>query len=83
VNGNTEAQARYLPVADDCRVQLSMAELHQFFAQDALPQKDIAEFELGLALQVEDDSNIIAYSNGFNNLSILSYAQTQCPSESI
>ncbi|HID9455035.1 TPA: GT99 family glycosyltransferase N-terminal domain-containing protein [Serratia marcescens] len=83
VNGNTEAQARYLPVAHDCRVQLSMAELHQFFAQDALPQKDIAEFELGLALQVEDDSNIIAYSNGFNNLSILSYAQTQCPSESI
>ena len=83
VNGNTEAQVRYLSVAHDCITQLSMAELHQFFAQEILPQKGGAGFELGLALQVEDDSNIIAYSNGFNNLSLISYARTQCSSENI
>jgi hypothetical protein len=83
VNGNTEAHSRYLKVAEKCQVQLTMTELHRFFAQVLLPQKDDAEFELGLAMQVEDDSNIIAYSNGFNNLSLLTYAQTSCPSENI
>ncbi|MFK3841193.1 hypothetical protein [Serratia sp. NPDC087055] len=83
VNGNTEAHSRYLKVAENCQVQLTMTELHRFFAQVLLPQKGNAEFELGLAMQVEDDSNIIAYSNGFNNLSLLSYAQTLCPSENM
>lgn len=83
VNGNTEAQARYLKVAQDCKVQLTMGELHQFFAEALLPQKGDAEFEIGLVMQVEDDSNIIAYSNGFNNLSLLSYAQTLCSSDNL
>jgi GR25 family glycosyltransferase involved in LPS biosynthesis len=83
VNGNTEAHTRYLRVAQDCQVRLTMTELHRFFAQVLLPEKKDAEFELGLVMQVEDDSNIIAYSNGFNNLSLLSYAQTLCPSEDI
>ncbi|CAI1595461.1 Capsule polysaccharide biosynthesis protein [Serratia quinivorans] len=83
VNGNTEAQTRYLRVAQDCKVQLPMGELHRFFAQVLLPQKGDAEFDIGLVMQVEDDSNIIAYSNGFNNLSLLSYAQTLCPSDNL
>lgn len=31
------------------------------------------EFKIGLPLQVEDDSNMLAYSNGFNNIELLNY----------
>uniref|UniRef100_UPI003989FB7A GT99 family glycosyltransferase N-terminal domain-containing protein n=1 Tax=Serratia sp. (in: enterobacteria) TaxID=616 RepID=UPI003989FB7A len=78
VNGNTEAYSRYLKVADDYQVQLTMPELHRFFSQVRLPEDKEAEFDFGLAMQVEDDSNIIAYSHGFNNLSMISYANTLC-----
>ena len=37
-------------------------------------QKTDNEFNIGLPLQVEDDSNMLAYSNGFNNFELLSYA---------
>lgn len=78
VNGNTEAHSRYLKVADDFQVQLTMPELHRFFAQVPLPENKVTEFDVGLVMQVEDDSNIIAYSHGFNNLSLIAYSQTLC-----
>ncbi|HHQ6721307.1 TPA: GT99 family glycosyltransferase N-terminal domain-containing protein [Serratia fonticola] len=83
VNGNTEAYSRYLKIADDYQVQLTMPELHRFFAQTRLPEDKVAEFDVGLAMQVEDDSNIIAYSHGFDNLSMISYAQTLCSEDKL
>lgn len=83
VNGNTEAYSRYLNVVDDYQVQLTMPELHRFFAQVPLPEDKVTEFDVGLAMQVEDDSNIVAYSRGFNNLSLISYAQTFCSDEQL
>jgi GT2 family glycosyltransferase/glycosyltransferase involved in cell wall biosynthesis len=34
------------------------------------------KFDVGIALQVENDSNIIAFSNSFNNQSLLDYAES-------
>lgn len=35
------------------------------------------KFDVGIVLQVENDSNIIAFSNSFNNQSLLDYAEAQ------
>jgi len=41
------------------------------------------EYEIGVALQVEDDSNIVCYSNGYDNLKILYKALWTFPREKI
>ncbi|RRZ94544.1 hypothetical protein [Erwinia sp. 198] len=73
VNGNTEAAARYAAVADECQIDLTLADLRDFFAASPLPAP-IKEYESGIVLQVENDSNLIAYANGFNNQALLDYA---------
>lgn len=41
----------------------------------AIVPKSEEKFDVGIALQVENDSNIIAFSNSFNNQSLLDYAE--------
>lgn len=45
----------------------------------ALLQKEEDKFDVGIVLQVENDSNIIAFSNSFNNQSLLDYAEAIFP----
>lgn len=74
VNGNTEAAARYAAVAEDCQLGLKLEDLRGFFCSDSLPPLT-KKYKSGIVLQVENDSNLIAYSNGFNNQILLDYAQ--------
>ena len=80
VNGNTEAVKRFTAAKDELKdTILSKRELRalfmdkdDFIAAESIPCN--TEYEIGVAGQVDDDSNIIAYSNGFNNLEVLKYA---------
>ncbi|NIC25163.1 GT99 family glycosyltransferase N-terminal domain-containing protein [Serratia plymuthica] len=63
-------------------------EAHQLTDEPAFEDKDGSDavaapadkaeekFDVGIALQVENDSNIIAFSNSFNNQSLLDYADS-------
>lgn len=66
VNGNTEAERRYraLPPAP---AAFDWDRLRRFFFwQGAAPGKE-APGHIGLAMQVEDDSNLVAFGNGYDN----------------
>ena len=41
------------------------------------------EYEIGLPLQVEDDSNMLSYSKGFNNIELISYAHKYFSKEKV
>jgi glycosyltransferase involved in cell wall biosynthesis len=82
VNGNTEAEERYLKVKDHCKVDISLNDLHYYFTQIPLPVVE-PDKDIGVVLQVEDDSNLIAYGNGFNNSTLLSYSQAVYPHKSV
>jgi len=82
VNGNTEAAARYAAVAEECKLNLTLEELREFFACSPSPALT-NEYESGIVLQVENDSNLIAYANNFNNQALLDYARLNCNSNFI
>jgi hypothetical protein len=78
VNGNTEAAARFQRFK--CEVEregmplLSRQELCELVAAAPIQppvQPEPCEFDLGLALQVEDDSNLIAFGNGYSNYELI------------
>ncbi|MEB7584259.1 GT99 family glycosyltransferase N-terminal domain-containing protein [Serratia rubidaea] len=77
VNGNTEAEQRYLTAKNagiafgDAR---NVAQMRSFFASEPVPEFEAPEYDVGIVLQVENDSNILAFSNTFNNQSLLDYA---------
>lgn len=73
VNGNTEAEARYRSSGISTR-SLTVSGMRRFFASEAIPDENEPAFDLGVALQVEDDSNLIAFGNGFDNQSLLVHA---------
>ena len=76
VNGHTQAERRWhaSPALDPCCADLDT--LHRF-----LSRQDIAAFPgtpdaaLGIPLQVEDDSNVLAYGRGFDMTLLMQYAQ--------
>ncbi len=80
VNGNTEAARRYL--ASGCgQAGAAMVQggpgieaLRRFFLPAGEDAAQAKRFKLGVALQVEDDSNLLAFGRGFDNLSLLTYA---------
>ena len=70
VNGNTESELRYnnFNVVD----LLEVDDLRNLFLMDKeISVKNNPIYEIGIALQVEDDSNLIAYGNGYDNLKLL------------
>lgn len=79
VNGHTEAEKRYFDVEGLCQVDISVGELHRYFLRNPYVNSQAADADVGIVLQVEDDSNLIAYGNGFDNLTLLSYARMQFP----
>jgi hypothetical protein len=82
VNGNSEASSRY------CAVEWAMdgidtGLLRRFFAADANEYAPPPDFDIGIPLQVEDDSNLIAFGRGFDNQSLLALAQLRHSSNSV
>lgn len=81
VNGNTEAAARYR-AADWSMTGVDVAQLRAFFATEPNEDTQVPEFDLGLPLQVEDDSNLVAFGAGFDNQALLVRALLQKAQES-
>lgn len=83
VNGNTEARARYESCQTEIDITCSMNDLHRYFLE-AISLPSSSENQVaGIVLQVEDDSNIIAYSHNFTNISLISYVRQQHALENI
>lgn len=94
VNGNTESDARYQQFTggkvesangEPARWQLPLScdDLHRFFITRLTERAEVSarsEYDLGVVLQVEDDSNLLAFANGMNNLSLITLAQQQSES---
>lgn len=77
VNGNSESAKRY-SLCHDWQLSLTTRELLQFFLThpetcQQLPAQ--STYECGAVLQVEDDSNLVAYGNGMSNLALLAAAR--------
>lgn len=69
VNGNTEAADRFcaLGSAQGSGPELDRESLLRLFAlHPSPPPEDSGAFSLGIPLQVEDDSNVLAYGRGFD-----------------
>ncbi|BAN24874.1 GT99 family glycosyltransferase N-terminal domain-containing protein [Caballeronia insecticola] len=75
VNGHTESAGRY-EAFDKWDLPLARTDLFQFFARTWRPVPPDAQpdHELGVVLQVEDDSNLVAFSNGMDNIGLLTVA---------
>ena len=83
VNGNTEARARYESCQTEIDITCSMNDLQRYFLE-AISLPSSSENQVaGIVLQVEDDSNIIAYSHNFTNISLISYVRQQHTLENI
>jgi hypothetical protein len=80
VNGGTEAAARFRRAGLD-RLDLPLSSLRRFFATAPMPAATApaAEFAAGVVLQVEDDSNLVAFGHGFDNQSLLVHAHLRHP----
>jgi hypothetical protein len=82
-NGNSEFEQRFL-----ARGELagpSRASIIDRYATAATKAEMRAEpeFEVGVALQVEDDSNVLVYSNGWDNLRLIYKARQVFPDNRI
>lgn len=75
VNGGTEARARYEQCQRDFDIKASLDDLHHYFLEVVSPSDTATPSAAGVVLQVEDDSNLIAYSNDFTNISLISYVR--------
>lgn len=77
VNGNSESAQRY-SLCDDWQLSLTTRELLHFFLTHPETCQNLpaqTTYEYGAVLQVEDDSNLVAYGNGMSNLALLAAAR--------
>ena len=89
VNGNTEAARRFDAAKENLKksdlskraLQALFMEKNHFFQVESL--LDTSEFKVGVAGQVDDDSNILAYSNGFTCLELTKYANFHFGEENV
>ena len=79
VNGNTEAEKRYFAAKQQGVVfnkKNRISALRDFFINSRNDDDYIEpEYDVGIVLQVENDSNILAFSNSFDNQALLDYAE--------
>jgi hypothetical protein len=86
VNGRTSAMEDGRRYAASRRMAADSREIAHLLVR---PTRDIGalalqpDFELGVPLQVEDDSNVIAFSNGFTNISLVAAARRDAPASGI
>lgn len=88
VNGNSEAENRecgFRGWSLDSLNGLKLNDLLLFFLKDPSFIKNLPEktSEIGIALQVEDDSNLVAFGNGMDNQSIILAARNQTATSSL
>jgi hypothetical protein len=83
VNGNTEAERRYLASDFHADAGYDIEALRRFFCLSGDNATAEARFKLGVALQVEDDSNVLAFGHGFDNQSLLVYAHLHRPDRDV
>ncbi|HIF5918546.1 TPA: GT99 family glycosyltransferase N-terminal domain-containing protein [Raoultella ornithinolytica] len=83
VNGGTEASTRYEKCRNDLDVKASLDDLHSYFLEVLPPAETGAHSAAGVVLQVEDDSNLIAYNHDFTNISLISYVRQRYEKEDI
>lgn len=85
VNGNTESSVRFERFVDEFmqtpRKLLSEFELQGLvlkgayrYYRDIFKYKYPIDAKVGLPLQVENDSNVLAFSNGYDNYKLIEYA---------
>lgn len=87
VNGNSEAKKRYERLHEPLNMSLSVRQLFEYF----LSRRDVLNaigpasesVKTGVVLQVEDDSNLIAFGNDFDNRGLLSFARLTTAIEDI
>lgn len=80
VNGNTEALARFTRfLAEHTAEALPMLSRHELLRlcieSGVEPPAFSESFDIGVPLQVENDSNLIAFGNGFSNWEIMELAR--------
>lgn len=86
VNGNTESQKRFEEFANTMNedLLLGLDEIREImFLSKIVDLKEDERFDVGAALQVEDDSNILAFSNGFDSISLVRWIADNYPNHSL
>ena len=83
VNGHTEAKSRFIKWCDELGSEppnlLGREEILTLMLKDSSERHDLDssfKFEIGLALQIEDDSNLIAFANGLDNYDLITTARS-------
>lgn len=74
VNGGTEAKARHCLAPNDFEGSeewCDLGSLCSLFQMPTLPVPLTQSVDLGIALQIEDDSNIVCYANDHSSISLL------------
>ncbi|HNB04395.1 MAG: hypothetical protein E6R14_10205 [Thermomicrobiales bacterium] len=74
VNGHTEAAARFAAIGGEPPA-FDLVALRGFFTLQSESPQPAMGGRVGVALQVEDDSNLVAYGNGFDNQSLIVHAK--------
>lgn len=80
VNGNTEAARRYETDPSVWAQEFDFPELRRAFSSMEREERDPGN-RLGVVLQVEDDSNLVSFSNGFDNASLIAKVLLENPLE--
>lgn len=80
VNGNTEARSRFESERSTFDWNIGWSELDAFFRTSVRVDEQRSEFACAIPLQVDDDSNLIAFGNGFDNKSVVQFAHDRYPS---
>ncbi|MFT3811482.1 MAG: hypothetical protein QM698_16340 [Micropepsaceae bacterium] len=77
VNGNTEASARYARFAAEGAPVPNLAppEIMRALGWSGAIGRPTPSHETGLALQIPNDSNLVAYGNGFDNFELTQFAR--------
>jgi hypothetical protein len=85
VNGHTEAKTRFSDFKQEVAnlPLLSMEALRDLVLNVDFPDSDKNTVDVGVALQVEDDSNTLAYSNGFDALSLIRWVNKKYSNQKI
>jgi len=90
VNGNTECEKRYKEFKKE--ITLCNENIQIFNSKELLKilqckyedcSNVIPTFKAGIALQVEDDSNTLAFSNGFNSKTLINLVKNTYDNKSI
>lgn len=76
VNGGTEAGARYAALGqDELPCDLTLEELRRSMClHEVVPDRSRQHSSVGVVFQVEDDSNLLCFGNGFDNTALLARA---------